>query len=119
VAAALPERHFASQAFLVAVAVYRGVPRKSPAYREALRGIARPRGGTATPAEHNAGNTMSEYTSWTTERHVAECYAGPDGVVLRVNLSDYPGRWCETLDIFYEREVLIVGTVFAAEVVQK
>ena len=50
---------------------YRGVAASHIYYQDALRGIARPRGSTATPAQHNEGNTDSEYTSWTTDHRVA------------------------------------------------
>lgn len=97
VAAALPLHEPASTPRIDGIDVFRGVPRSSPAHADALRGIARPRGGSATPEQHNAGDTRSKYTSWTTEKWIA--------------------RWCETPDIFGEREILIEGAVFEAEVI--
>lgn len=117
VAAALPLHEPASTPRIDGIDVFRGVPRSSPAHADALRGIARPRGGSATPEQHNAGDTRSKYTSWTTEKWIAEDRAAPGGVVLRVNLRDYASRWCETPDIFGEREILIEGAVFEAEVI--
>lgn len=66
---------------------YRGVARDHPGYDDALKGRANPRNpnGTATPEQHNLGNTTdSPYTSWTRDPDVARRFAGPDGVVLRV-----------------------------------
>lgn len=96
--------------------VFRGVARGHPGYDNALQGVVFPRGGDATVAEHNAGNTMSNYSSWTTERWIAEKHADYDGIVLRVNLADYPGRWMESPDRFFEHEVLIEGSVRNAKV---
>lgn len=44
---------------------YRGVARNNLHYPDALRGVAKPRGGPATPEDHCLGDTASEYTSWT------------------------------------------------------
>ncbi|MBO9593975.1 MAG: hypothetical protein J7599_13790, partial [Niabella sp.] len=57
------------------VTVYRGVNESHPGFTDALKGNANPRGGTATAAEHNAGNTSSKFTSWTTNKNVAVNYA--------------------------------------------
>jgi len=65
--------------------LYRGVNSTSPAFEAATEGSATPRGGNATAAEHNAGNTNSEFTSWTTNPEVAKNYAlrtSGEGVVM-------------------------------------
>ena len=110
------------------VTVYRGVNESHPGYQAALKGNAAPRGGTATAAEHNAGNTQSNLTSWTTNEQVAENYAlRPDGsgVVLKttlprsnttvspnnssIYLKQSPGTYVN------ESEVLIKGPVSGAQ----
>ncbi|MDH6251251.1 RHS repeat-associated protein [Chryseobacterium sp. H1D6B] len=55
--------------------LYRGVNEGHAGYSEALQGKATPKGGKATPAEHNAGNTDSKYTSWTKNKEVAKNYS--------------------------------------------
>ncbi|MDD7884635.1 DUF6443 domain-containing protein [Flavivirga sp. 57AJ16] len=108
--------------------LYRGVNSESPAYNNATKGTAKPRGGDATAAEHNAGNTSSNYTSWTTNKEVAKNFAlrkNGNGVVLEanvpksstvsspsvksVNLKQSPGT------IVNEAEVLVKGTVKKAK----
>lgn len=71
------------------ITLYRGVNESHPGFSNALEGRAVPRGGRATAAEHNAGDTASDLTSWTTNRDVARNYAlRPDGsgVVLEVTV---------------------------------
>jgi RHS repeat-associated protein len=69
--------------------LFRGVNESRPEFNNALNGKAIPKGGNATPAEHNAGNTNSPFTSWTTNRAVAENYAlrpNGNGVVLETTV---------------------------------
>jgi len=48
--------------------VFRGVNNESPAYSNALEGIANPRGTALDPVAHNAFDTAnSGFTSWTTD----------------------------------------------------
>lgn len=108
--------------------LYRGVNSTSPAYENATQGTAVPKGGTATAAEHNMGNTNSNYTSWTTNPEVAKNYAlrtSGEGVIMEievptsstvtspsvksVNLKQSPGT------IVNESEVLMKGTVTGAK----
>lgn len=96
--------------------VYRGVPENHPGRTAALAGVATPRGGAATAAQHNLGDTESEFTSWTTEIGIARRYARTNGIVLRVNLADFIGRWEYSQDEFGEGEVLIRGPVHGAVV---
>jgi hypothetical protein len=98
---------------------YRGVGRNHPGYADALKGKVNPRNpnGTATPEQHNLGNTTdSPYTSWTRDPDVARRFAGPDGVVLRVPRgegSPYKFEWSP--DVYYEQEILIRGPVCGAQ----
>ena len=66
--------------------LYRGGASDSPAYENALNGIANPRGGSATALEHSLGNTESDFTSWTSDPDVALKFATGNfttsGVVL-------------------------------------
>lgn len=69
--------------------LYRGVNKSHPGYENAVEGVAVPRGGTATAAEHNAGNTNSDLTSWTSDPRVAVNYAlrpNGSGVVLEMEV---------------------------------
>ncbi|MEU3998664.1 polymorphic toxin-type HINT domain-containing protein [Streptomyces fungicidicus] len=104
--------------------VYRGVSEvtgrgdPNPGFDDAVEGIARPRGGDATPERHHHGNTDSDYTSWTTDPAAAIRAAtrgGNGGVVLRgtipsgrthVHVNDQP--WVDE-DWRFEFEVIIQG----------
>ena len=63
--------------------------------------------------EHNAGDTNSPYTSWTTDMDVARDYAGEDGVILRIRRSSQ--NLVPSPDLYNEREVLVEGIVRGAE----
>lgn len=97
---------------------YRGVGRDHPGYDDALKGRVNPRkpNGTATPEQHNLGNTTdSPFTSWTRDPDIARRFAGHDGVVLRVPRgegSPYKFEWSP--DVYYEQEILIRGPVCGA-----
>ena len=109
--------------------LYRGVNSTSPGYENALQGIAKPRGGNATPLEHNTLTTESPYTSWSSNISVAENFAyrtSGEGAVLTaeipssqlvnspnlksVNLVQSPGT------IVSESETLVKGPVKGANV---
>lgn len=69
--------------------LFRGVNEGHPGFAAANEGTAVARGGAASAAEHNAGNTASNFTSWTTNPAVAENYAlrpGGFGVVMEVEV---------------------------------
>lgn len=71
--------------------IYRGVNENHYGYNDALNGKAKPKGGSATPSEHNQDNTNSKYTSWTTDSDVAKNYAlRPKGesVVLELDIDE-------------------------------
>jgi len=71
------------------ITLYRGVNESHPGFSNAVDGVAAPRGGLATAAEHNAGNTASNSTSWTTNPDVAKNYAlrpNRSGVTLEVTV---------------------------------
>ena len=102
------------------VPLYRGVPADHPAYTFALLGMAIPLGGINghdNPGRHNAGDTSSIFTSWTSDPAVAARFAitgGPGGVVL---FKEIPrARTVPSPDRFAEREVLVVGGVSGADV---
>jgi hypothetical protein len=109
--------------------LYRGVNESHPGFANASEGVAVARGGAATAAEHNAGNTASNFTSWTTDPSVATNYAlRPNGAgvmmevtvpqsstvgspsLKSVNLLQSPGT------VVNESEVLLRGTVSGAKV---
>lgn len=111
------------------VTIYRGINMSHPGYANARNGTALPRGGNATPLEHNTLTTESNYTSWTYDRRVAVNFAlrpNGSGVVLEktvpanrivpspdtksVNLKQSPGT------IAKEQEVFLQGPVSGAAV---
>jgi hypothetical protein len=99
--------------------LFRGVEKMHPGYPNALNGIARPRGGPADGVMHNAGDTRSPFTSWTTNTVTATMFAGPVGAILRINHA--PGNgYSQVLsaDVHLEAEVLVQGIVTGAEVFQ-
>jgi len=100
--------------------LFRGVHARHPALAEALRGRAVPGDirGRVTPEEHNRGDVsdVSPYTSWTTERDVAEYHArsfGPGGVILILSSAgpepNDAWAWERSPDIFEEQEILLRG----------
>jgi hypothetical protein len=96
--------------------LYRGVWDDHPAFDDALEGNVTPRGGDATPLEHNLGNTASPYTSWTTDPALAGERAGSGGVVLQNTFL--PSQLVTSPDLFGESEVLVVGPVKGATVIR-
>ena len=100
---------------------YRGVAEGHLYYQEALQSIARPRGGPATPAQHNEGLTYSEYTSWTTSylialRKALESDSNGRGIVLQKDFSET--EIVASPDIYAESEVFICGLVTNALVIE-
>ena len=98
---------------------YRGVPSSHIYYQEALQGIARPRGGPATPAQHNEGFTDSEFTSWTTNyliarRKALESDIDGQGVILQNDFEE--DHLVPSPDVYDEAEVFVYGLVVAASV---
>jgi RHS repeat-associated protein len=109
--------------------LYRGVNESHPGYSNAVDGVATPRGGTATVAEHNAGNTASPYTSWTTNPEVATNFAlrpNGSGVVMELDVPAGSTTASPSAKSVYlkqapgvkvnEAEVLMRGTVTGAKV---
>ena len=95
--------------------LYRGVHDEHLGFAEALQGIVRPQGGHTDPILHNAHDTKSEYTSWTTNRAIAvEGAADQNGVVLEKWLPK--SEWVRTPDIQAEDEILIRGLITGAKV---
>ena len=98
--------------------LYRGVTVGHPGYGEALLGIARPRGGTATPAQHNEDeDTRSPYTSWTRSYGIANYWANRSpagGIILSARIPR--SRQVASPDLYREQEVLVTGVVTGANV---
>ncbi|MFJ1611056.1 DUF6531 domain-containing protein [Streptomyces sp. NPDC088253] len=107
--------------------LYRGVSTESPAYDEAVQGIAKPRGGSASMETHHDGNTDSIYTSWSTSKQTALSYARGaaegrkdlPGVILQVKLPlgqpIYPSIMFST-ELWESNENLVEGIVRGAKV---
>lgn len=103
------------------VRCYRGVAEGHTYYQEALRGIARPRGGPATPAQHNQGFTDSDFTSWTTDCQVArkkalESDMNGRGIILQKDFDE--AEIVLSPDAYAESEVFIRGLVTDALVIE-
>jgi len=109
--------------------LYRGVNEAHPGFAAANEGTAVARGGAATAAEHNAGNTASPYTSWTTDPNVANNFAlrpNGSGVVMEIEVPAGSTTASPSLKDVYlkqspgvkvnEAEVLMKGTVTGAKV---
>ncbi|TGD56537.1 DUF6443 domain-containing protein [Flavobacterium humi] len=108
--------------------LYRGVNTTSPAFENATQGTAVPRGGTATAAEHNAGNTNSEFTSWSTNPEVAKNFAlrtSGEGVIMETTVptsSTVASPSVKNVNLIQgggvvnESEVLLKGNVSGATV---
>ncbi len=99
------------------VTVYRGVASDHPGLPAALEGKAFPRGGHSDPGFHNAGNTNSEFTSWTTSQSVADEFAtsgGPGGVTLRQQVPR--SKLIASPDAHGESEFLRLGPAEGADV---
>jgi hypothetical protein len=97
--------------------IYRGVASNHNAFADAQQGIASPGdvAGHADVYAHNAGDTWtSRLTSWTTDREVAEGFAGKNGVVLRSSIEEMQARGVNILsspDQFDESEILLEGRI--------
>jgi hypothetical protein len=98
--------------------LWRGVKRTSPAYDQATKGVAKPRGGHSDPYEHNAiGDTESIFTSWTTQKMMARVHAQEGGVLLQAEIPE--PRCVASPDVFNEGEVLVTGEVSGARVIHQ
>ena len=98
---------------------HRGVAKDNFHYPDALLGIAKPIGGSASAEDHCFGNTESRYTSWTTRRSVAvekalDVDLGGRGVILTKDFSE--AELISSPDFYNEAEVLVVGVVTDASV---
>lgn len=104
--------------------LYRGVNESHVDFENASKGIVKPNGGKASALEHNTVSTLnSPFTSWTTNRAVAENYAlrpKGTGVILQVtvplkkailspNLKDVLLKGSS--EVVSESEVLLKGKV--------
>jgi hypothetical protein len=71
---------------------------------------------------HNAGDTYtSRLTSWSTDRGIAEDYAGKNGVILQTTLEEMQAQGVNILwspDEFDEYEVLLEGRIEGLQVTQ-
>lgn len=85
--------------------------------QQAAGGAISPRGGTATVIEHSAGNTASQFTSWTSDLSVAQRFAGGQGsgVIFQVNVNQIPNEVIDAAPFSThpsENEFLLRGTVY-------
>lgn len=84
-------------------------------------GVVRPWGGDATVIQHvNRDMTKSEFTSWSLDIAEARRFAGPDGTILTIDLSEIPNQRYYSYEWSWfpsELEVTIQGPVFGAQIV--
>lgn len=103
------------------VRCYRGVAKYNPQYQDALQGNANPRGGSASPADHNDGDTRSEYTSWTLSYRIAlekatDQELGGKGIILQKDFDAV--RLIPSPDAYLESEVFVWGPITGALVTE-
>ncbi|MCV6638487.1 RHS repeat-associated core domain-containing protein [Candidatus Albibeggiatoa sp. nov. NOAA] len=99
------------------VKLYRGVKPSHPGYKNATQGVTKPRRsvlGHSNAAKHNAGNTKSKLTSWSTDRNVAKRFSRDNGVILEIEVP--VKNTILSPDKFNEAEVLLKGTIKGAKV---
>ncbi|BFM08552.1 RHS repeat-associated core domain-containing protein [Halioxenophilus aromaticivorans] len=98
------------------VIVYRGVHPNHPDYVNAIEGNAVPWGGHRDVELHNLGDNQSDFTSWTTDRSIAERFAKsePESIILEQQVKRKDLIWSP--DNFVESEVLRLGPVTGAKV---
>jgi hypothetical protein len=100
------------------ITLYRGVYNGHPDYGNALKGMAVPRGGSATPTEHNEGDNNSIYTSWSIYESVADKFGGRKGIGGVVLIKTFDVRQViPSPDKFQQGEVLVPGVVSGAIVI--
>lgn len=93
-------------------------------FADAQQGIASPGdvAGHADVFAHNAGDTWtSRLTSWSTDREVAQGFAGKNGVILQTTIEEMQARGVNILsspDQFDEAELLLEGRIGGLQVTQ-
>ena len=100
--------------------LYRGVPKNTPRGKDAVNGIAKPRGTRTDPAAleaHVRGEDIDAgVTSWTTDRAQARRFAGQNGIILEVDAQSVAGKIAPRPNIGKyqeEMEVLLKGIIQA------
>lgn len=95
------------------------------AFADAQQGIASPGDvvGHADVYAHNVLNDTwgSRLTSWSTEREVAEGFAGKNGVILQTIIEEMLARGVNILespDAYDEAEILLEGRIEGLQVTQ-
>jgi len=96
--------------------LWRGICKEHPSYEIAKQGKAEPSGGHNDPEKHNLGDPKSIFTSWTRNPEVAKLYAKNSGIVLEKDFPTLLNQLMFCDDLFYEDEVLVVGTIENAKV---
>jgi len=97
--------------------LFRGVSADHPDKKAALQGEANPMGGHSDPILHNRGDNESIFTSWSTDREVAQRFAkqdGPGGLILQKEAKK--SETVKSPDEVAESEVLLKGKVKNAKV---
>lgn len=108
------------------ITLYRGLHAGHPDMNNALKGEVHPRGGNRSEAEHIAGLNDSRYTSWTTDREIAERFAGKGGLILKKEFVDHEydlicvaEKFPNLEEVMAESEFLISGIIFEVTVLYK
>jgi RHS repeat-associated protein len=104
--------------------IYRGLNPGHNAFMDAENGTASPgdMNGHSDALAHNNGDTWtSRMTSWSTDRAVAEGFAGKNGVVLETTLAEIKARGVNVRmspDQFDEGEILLEGRISGLRVMR-
>ncbi len=99
------------------VTLYRGVRSTHPGFQNAMEGIAKPRSrflGHSDPLKHNTEFTKSKFTSWTTDRNIAQRFSGRDGIILETDVAKR--STIVSPNLYKESEVLLRGVIKGAKV---
>jgi len=102
-----------------------GVAQGHNAFEDAQQRIASPDdvAGHADVYAHNVldDTWTSRLTSWSTEREVAEGFAGKNGVILQTTIEEMQARGVNILespDVYEESEILLEGRIEGLQVTQ-
>ena len=99
--------------------LYRGVPANTTRYADAIQGYVRPRGTAIdnnTLVKHILGADVSSgVTSWTTNKSIAQSFAGNGGTIIQINKSSVADKIIQRpfVEGKYagESEILLQGTI--------
>lgn len=92
--------------------VFRGVRPNHPGFKDATKGIAKPRRpftGHTNTLKHNLGDTRSKFISTTSDRNIAKQFSGEKGIIIETQIPK--SKLIPTIDKYNEKEFLIKGVL--------